>query len=371
MARIHIALVGGQTVPTYIIAKMVADTTDKFILVSSLESKKLGLNLQNVMEKDFQRPIESINLPAFNIPQIKDSIMRLKEDTKNDVLTIDITSGSKPWSILFYNIFHDRPQTTIYFDDQNNNVWNLSNDSKSTAEGLGLEKIFELNGQRIIKKDFKNISPLEVKEAKTIQKLRSKYSTQFARIEKQFRELPKSEQQHPEGYSFENLGCKARLNEDEIICDFRHTHITLQSPNRCNMFFNAGWFEIEVAELLSKWSEARSVWINCILQGRDGGAPLNEYDIIVFNGIKYLFVECKTQVNTPTDVDKFNNVKSYGGLQIKRIFITDAEMKPMAKVKCQNAGIQVFCMKDIRNNANAEKRFYDELNNIMNRIDTK
>lgn len=71
--------------------------------------------------------------------------------------------------------------------------------------------------------------------------------------------------------------------------------------------------------------------------------PKNEIDIIVNTGQKLLFVECKTMLQNSTDIDKFRTaVKNYGGLGSKSIFITENEMTPLQKEKCEESGIPYF-----------------------------
>jgi len=73
-----------------------------------------------------------------------------------------------------------------------------------------------------------------------------------------------------------------------------------------------------------------------------------------------------------TDIDKFNNaVKSYGGLASKRIFITDAEMKPTSQEKCNQAKIPFFAMSELRNDEKKKKMFFKFLTSELRTINEK
>ena len=70
-------------------------------------------------------------------------------------------------------------------------------------------------------------------------------------------------------------------------------------------------------------------------------------DIIINTGNKILFVECKTQINNTTDIDKFRTViKTYGGTASKGLFITDAKMNDMSRAKCDEHGILAYSLQD-------------------------
>ena len=86
--------------------------------------------------------------------------------------------------------------------------------------------------------------------------------------------------------------------------------------------------------------------MNCVFPFRNNVAK-NEVDIIINTGTKPLFVECKTQIQNTTDIDKFASViKNYGGMGSKGIFITDAKMSDAAKQKCNDHHILMYSLSD-------------------------
>lgn len=120
---------------------------------------------------------------------------------------------------------------------------------------------------------------------------------------------------------------------------------TITSPHVIELFFNSGWFEYKVADILSRWSKAKEVYLNCHFPFRKG-VDKNEVDIIVNTGTKVLFVECKTQIRNTVDLDKFRSVvKTYGGMGSKGLFITDAVMKDDARLKCEENAILHFSLQ--------------------------
>jgi len=77
------------------------------------------------------------------------------------------------------------------------------------------------------------------------------------------------------------------------------------------------------------------------------GNPKNEIDIIVNTGNRLMFVECKTQIHTLTDLDKFSKaVRNYGGTGCHALFVTYGPMTSEAAEKCRDNGIIPFSFKD-------------------------
>jgi len=73
-------------------------------------------------------------------------------------------------------------------------------------------------------------------------------------------------------------------------------------------------------------------------------------DIIADLGGKLLFVECKTQISSPTDIDKFNSVvRKYGGLGSKALFVTYEPMKDDIRDNCKKYGIITYSFKNAGN----------------------
>lgn len=123
---------------------------------------------------------------------------------------------------------------------------------------------------------------------------------------------------------------------------------TLSSPHIIELIFNAGWFEYKVATMISQWSKAKEIFLNCRFPLRKG-VDKNEVDILVNTGTKVLFVECKTQIANTVDVDKFANViKKYGGSGSKGLFVTDAPMNEVAIKKCEESGILGFSLQGVK-----------------------
>lgn len=126
------------------------------------------------------------------------------------------------------------------------------------------------------------------------------------------------------------------------------TEQLFESPHAVSLVFNSGWFEYEVAKMLSEWRYTREVWLNVVYPYREGLAK-NEIDVVVNIGTKLLMVECKTQIFDNTDIDKFSSaVKNYGGMGCKALFVTESCMKNQAKEKCADNHVLPFSLSDYK-----------------------
>ena len=137
------------------------------------------------------------------------------------------------------------------------------------------------------------------------------------------------------------------------------------------MAFNSGWFEFKVAKILSKWDKCKEICMNCKFPFREK-VDKNETDILINTGSKVLFVECKTQINNITDIDKFRSViKNYGGMGSKGLFVTNAKMTDIAKAKCEEHGILSFSLQDSHLGLTEEKALQLLLESELFNINTK
>lgn len=147
--------------------------------------------------------------------------------------------------------------------------------------------------------------------------------------------------------------------------------VKFESPNAVDLAFNSGWFEFKVAKLLSTWSRSMEICMNCKFPYKKD-VDKNETDIIINTGSKILFVECKTQINNTTDIDKFRSViKNYGGMGSKGLFVTDAKMTEVAKAKCEEHGILSFSLQDSHLGLTEEKSLQLLLESELFNINTK
>ena len=378
MSKIHITLVGGQPVPTFI--GVMDDNPDQIILVHSSQSLPEAENITKQIYDKLGKNCVKKEFNPFDFNSIRQQIQELTTFFDADEISVNITSGSKPWSILFYEYFSRKENACVFFVDQQNKVWNVktgeSRRAKYTPTTL---EIFTLNKTKLKDYfDFKNYKKEDFDVIPLIRNIRSKNVGAFHRITGLFHENPGGNyQEDPYGYSSIKWDKESNTYLCEIYGDRYGSGkdvFDVSSPNIEKLMLNTGWFELEVAQFLSDWSLAKEIWLNCIFAGTSSSSinPQNEIDIIVKTEDKILFVECKTQIYNITDIDKYNNaVKNYGGLAAKRIFMTDKNCKYDAKVKFEQLEMPFFSLQDLKRDCRKRNEFYDFLNKMINESNKK
>ena len=376
MTKLHISLVGGQPMPSYL--GIIDDMPDDVILIYSSKSERQANIIAKTIQHTIGKKCRKIRFSAFNIMEIKEQMIELEKELSDyKQVDINLSSGSKPWSILFYDFFKTHSNVNCLFVDQNNNIFNLeTNESHKIKYSPSWENIFALNETKIkSNKKYADYTDEDHYAAQEIRQLRELERKSFKEITEELAKDKKHASQKIRiGHLFINWD-KAANTYHCNYSSFKETIKTdISSPNVMNLMLNTGWFELEVAQFLSKWKFAKEIWLNCEFTTTQSITQdtKNEIDIIINTGEKLLFVECKTQVYQITDVDKFNNaVRTYGGLAAKRLFITDEIMKKEAAEKCSNYEMLFYSLKELKKSEEKVNNFFETLTAEMNESNKK
>ncbi len=374
MSRIHITLVGKQPAPVY--NGILATRPDRVVYIYSTESNEVVDRIREAIPGipcDEQPPLDSTNPEEIN-----KRIHQLAERYKNDEITLNISSGLKSWSHLFGIAFDKLPNATVVYMDQNNVLWNYKTMKREDSDfSFDMRTLFSLYGNPLEKYvPYTDYTPEDDAAAQKIESLRRFAPKEFNAIMVGLSKENKSKIMQKLGEIVSADGCSSvswtrdRENKNESVDIHlskkeKFQDVILESPHAVSLAFNAGWFEYKVAKMLSKWPRSKEILMNCqfpLRHERNGASSdkiKNEVDIIVNAGMKLLFVECKTQINTSTDIDKFRSVvKHYGGMGSKGLFITDAVMNEMNQSKCRDYGLLSFSLSDTHMGLPAEKALF-------------
>lgn len=352
MAHIHISLVGGQAYPAYLAIK--ALNPDKAVLIHSAQSRAEAERIKAELDVETElREFDSVQLH-----KIDEGVKALISDIPEDALcTINLTSGTKPWSLLFYQNFLSREKTEFFYVDQNNTLYDLRTFDRYSTESVPLEMntLFRLNNNPAKSKvAFTDYDADDLDIIKVFENIWRKNNQLY----KRFTQLSGPEKNivnQREGKIVDEKGNFIEWNRQDRdglqtlkleLYGYGEPNVEeLHSRHAVDLFFNTHWFELKVAEILSKWDKAKAVWMNVEFPYRNN-ATKNEIDVIVETTVdKLLFVECKTQISDNTDLDKFASaVKNYGGMASKALFISLAPMKLEAIEKCETNRIISFSL---------------------------
>ena len=384
MEKLHIALVGAQTMPIYI--GILESDADKFILIHSTQTKSNAEIIARYINRDNTVLFE---LPAWDFPKMKDRIDGLLAEYKDWSIEANISGGSKPWGFMFSMLAFEYSNMSLFFVDQSCMIHNISDLTSRMAKPLdgGIRQILEFNqilesnqASSVTHVDLTSYGEKDVSILTEIKRCRKKYSKIFNNLTIPKRGIQKRYQNNKldtivDDQSQSEISWDIRGPEQKVkltfINRFGNTDVvTFQSPHAFDMVVSSGWFEYEIAKCLELWTEAKDIWLNSVFPYRNN-TPKNEIDIIVNVGYKLLFVECKTKIFDYTDIDKFRSaVKNYGGLSSKAIFISLESMDAKTIEKCETNGIDYFSL-DGKPAVEMKKALFAKLNTIMGVSNTK
>lgn len=315
-----------------------------------------------------------------DISAIMASAKKLLDEYKDDDVVINITGGTKPWGISFTMLSQGMQNVQLIYVDQNCVFYNYTTNEKwQSSLSLDMEQLMRFNGQA--SKSHNSLSDYNDEDMKTLSKvkrLRVTAPMQFNSLTIPDKKWRKSLIGGFEGRHAIDGGSYVEWNKPQHWVRIyinkkngKQYEELFDSPNVIHIVFNSGWFEFEVAKIISTWQYAKEVWLNVVYPYR-AGQPKNEIDVVVNTGVKLLMIECKTQIFDNTDIDKFRTaVKNYGGMGCKALFITESRMKDTAKEKCADSEVLTFCMSDYKNNYAARTALYTMLNEEIMNINAK
>ncbi|MDK2969627.1 MAG: hypothetical protein PWQ53_725 [Bacteroidota bacterium] len=342
MSHVQITLVGGQAAPVY--NGIACYNPDKVILVCSKQTQNEAMRIK----AEFPDIAEIKVMDPVNIAEIVSETRALADSMPDDEIYVNISGGTKSWAFYFSRIFSERSNTKIFYIDQNNTIWNFTDQTHSQANfDLNLDVQFRLYGNSL--KEYKLVSDFaddDLTIIPKIYKIRSFDKRNFGKLMNLY-----SENSENVFFDLDNGSYLRWDNEQQLFeinirnRDGQSKHEILKSTHIRRLLRNYTWLELEIARVLSGWKFAKEVRLNGIFRDKHENAK-NEIDCIVNLGNKILFVECKSHITNITDIDKFKNaVKVYGGSGCKALFTTIDPIRNDALEKCRDSNIIPFCIE--------------------------
>jgi hypothetical protein len=377
MKSIHIANIGGQPLP--VLQGITEFPCDTVLLLHSNESLQVAENIKSIFPCDIR--LCSIANPNdyFSILQLCENLAKEYPDSQ---FYANISGGTKIMSLALFTFFKDNhPDNQIFHIDQNGIVHFLtSNQSQLLQNFLPIKSFIDYSGQKIKSMTkFKDIDP-ELFDCKdVVKKFFEKSDPEYLKLCKLYSDYSR---QYKGNDSFELINhqsyssVKWSKEEDELIFSFYRKFKTepeeycFSGKESIGIALEAKWFELEVAEILSKWFKNKELVWSLVVPYKDG-QDKNEIDVIVNTGTKLLFVECKTQISDIKDIDKFRNVtKNYGGLGAKSILVTYSKPPIRFFEKCFDNNILLFYFCERNRIVNSTLDLYRFLNDEITKTNT-
>lgn len=380
MEHIHIALVGGQAYPIYLAIKALQPT--KVVLMHSVQSETDANNIIKVLEEEgalMKEQFEKVCLSTAKMDDMVDKIVDQESIIPEGAhCSVNLTGGTKLWSVLLYKIFQNRSDTDFFYVDQNCMLYNIDNLQKYESEvQLDANTIFKLYGSPVksytrfeeyTKEDFDVIKRIESLRNFSVEAYNGVGNPMNRTDANKIRNQKTGFIQYQDSYAEWDKDA----NRVEVSLYGRkgiHKSDILESPHAVQLFFSCHWFELKVARILSKWKYAKQILLNVEFPYKNNN-PKNEIDIVVNTGKRLLFVECKTQIEDMTNIDKFSKaVKNYSGMASKSLFISyvsGTKKSLLAQEKCEQNDVMCFGLEH-----HSESDLFKMLEQSLNELNKK
>lgn len=352
MKKVNISLVGGQPMPVYM--GLEATKPDCVVLVHSDNTKADA----EIIKSNCGIPASLYCLPPVDYPKILLMAEALINQFADDEISINVSSGTKLWSIAFSLLAEGKQNIMVFYIDQTTHFHDLTHRSLLELDAPNnMDTILKYHNQHgYTYSELSDYSGTDWNEHWKIRNARNAgykdFSTLTAVLDKTFSDRLKDNSIRTDSRALpsrSSVTYDKDANRVELTINGRNRSqsITVTSPKALDMVFNSGWFEYEVAKMFEGWVHAKEIRMNVYFPSRNNMAK-NEIDIIVDMGNRLLFVECKTHLFNSTDIDKFRTaVKNYGGTGSIALFVTDDIMSPEAKEKCEESNVLTFCLEDV------------------------
>ncbi len=365
--RHQIALVGGQLLPILIGIKEFAP--NKIHLIVSNETKDKIAGLKTLLNKQH---ITEYNCDPFDFLSIKTTCEQIiaKLDSSDDV-TFNLTGGTKIMVLAVQAIIHEKNLHGFYINQDDSFLELPSYEKKKISCEILIEEFLALSGHTL--SSFKKLDDFENEDFKTAHNIELISSNNWYKTITTFfrNKYSSSKNLMPlQGKETVNKNCeifwthnniKGSLN-GSLLMDFKSKSIN-------NLFFNAGWWELLVAEKVSKWNEVREILLQCELPFKtEKNVTKNEIDILVNLGRKLLFIECKSGLVKQEDINKMKVIKdTYGGIIAKSLLISRYMPPPSIIEKCKELNIELFYCYMGKHKVNS----IDKLTNVLNKVEKR
>jgi hypothetical protein len=341
------------------------------IHVFSDVSVETSEKILSLVDKNTQ--IVKIKIEADNYSQILESLVNLNLDiSPDDHININVTGGTKMMclaSIDFGKLLEQKCKVSYLYTDINTQKihWFYENKSESFCEEFELEEYIVLRGQKIKSKD--NYTDLIEKFEDALQELKdilkdqvkllvwnkflNSYVSKVRKLSSNSKN--KSTSEIIKLLDNENTGSKFRIIWNDNLFQIFHLdmvliEIELKKEDIDWFVFNGGWFELLTANKLAKKYDSNKMYMNVKFPVlKDVKLDKNEVDILINDGGKLIFVECKSGNLYPEAINSIKvREETYGGEIGKSLLITRFDMfkekNDSAKViidKCKDLNIQL------------------------------
>lgn len=346
MKKVHITLLGKETLPIYYLVK--TENYDKVFFLATEQTKLLAKRLKEVLASE-NIVCEVAVVDAFDaITTINACEQIHKELEVGGEVTYNITGGTKLMAIGAY-IAAQRHGAKVVYTNSDSLIDLSTFESQPLNIEVDSKTIFALQGQ-ILKEGY-----IVYQENKERHQCATKIKA-FLTTWKWRKFYDKVRTMHEKGclygrYAEGNLSYEY-FDDSVTITANGKTVLDISCPKVRQLLFEGRWWEELVANAIYKWADGRfEVWQNVTFTPQSaaptGNKVKNEIDILVNTGNKMLFVECKSGLITQDNINKIGVIRTnYGSDKSVSVLISFNAIRPDLCEKAHELKVNVIAGKE-------------------------
>jgi Card1-like, endonuclease domain len=364
--KVIVTLVGGQALPVYLGIKEF--NPDKLVFLSSKDSKHRLSDIKLLL-KGYS--FHEFECDPFEFESVVKQCVRIIDKFNTGEIIFNLTGGTKIMVLAVQSIIQKMNLTGFYLNQDNSLLLIPEYKKQEVKYELMIVEFFQLSGHKLTKfTEYKNLPITDLKVADDILSWATN-DNRYTTVTKYFRSKFKITNHIPASGN-EKFGNGFQIKWDLNSVQIAQKGKTLRafkSSNIKSIFFNAGWWELVVAEELAKWSRAIQIYTNCEMPFKSDVTMMkNEIDILLNTGNKLVFVECKSGNVVQADINKMNTIKkTYGGVISKSILVSRYLPNIGIIEKCKELDIEVFAASFSRKQAPSFKNLGKQISKQLKR----
>jgi hypothetical protein len=339
----QIVLVGGQLLPIYLGIKEFSP--DKIHFIVSKESIESLINLKPMISGISQSEYRCNAFDFYEIKSVCEKI--IQKINPEDTITFNLTGGTKIMVLACQAIIHEKALNGFYINQDNSYLVLPSYERKSICTEISVKEFFDISGHSSY--NYKTIKDFTEEDIKTAEKIKnfanndSRYKLIIGAFRRKY--FNKSDSLPSKGIELINNNLKVIWDQNSINIESNNKNILkLNSKIVHDLLFKAVWWELMVAKEISNSKNYKELFFSFELPFKsDKQVTKNEIDILINNGKKLIFIECKTGFVKQEDINKMKIVKqTYGGVIAKSILVCRELPNQSIIEKCKELDIELF-----------------------------
>ncbi|MCC8153851.1 MAG: DUF1887 family CARF protein [Tannerellaceae bacterium] len=261
----------------------------------------------------------------------------------------NLSKGTKLMAFSAFKVAQEYKAHTFYLTQKGELIFFEDFKKCRLRKRLTNEEILRLHGNILLNYfDSASLPEEDITAARQIKEFIEKYPREHERMQtfynstckRRLELLPKSHLFPNELRFVQEGGTLLVTLEDEVL-------LHLMTVNGAMLYFDGRWWETLIADQVEKWSHQQNcvpeVWQNVIFYINEANTHIkNEIDILINNGQKLIFIECKSGRINQNDVYKVDSIREiYGGDISKAILASYYPVKKDLLEKCDS--LQIHC----------------------------